>query len=233
MQTETITVHQIIGDIEMSTKSGRNILNKPIVHFFKNYSSWKSAKNMVADFIVDLNNVIDALQDNNVLSYAKTSGIHEIVDVKDEFVTPHIKSVLLRKSVTTDYTLDLSKSVVDIENFITDDSAFETHVALTFLRKKLTSQERGISFELSIKDLTKLLKTKNCYYSGLPLTLTGMHVISLDRKDATKGYTVDNTVACSSFVNSLKNDLLDDGIALRNMGEKALVKMLESFKGVL
>lgn len=68
---------------------------------------------------------------------------------------------------------------------------------------------RGITFDLSIKDLERSYQVNICPYFGTPL-VEGQ--TSIDRKDSTKGYTKDNIIVCSTKANNLKNQLFENEI---------------------
>lgn len=83
-----------------------------------------------------------------------------------------------------------------------------------FRQYKYKAEKDGLVFEL-IKDETKTLTSSTCYYCGIaPYQKimapggNGNYVYNgLDRIDNTKGYTLDNTVACCGRCNVAKNDM--------------------------
>lgn len=68
--------------------------------------------------------------------------------------------------------------------------------------KRDAERYRGIIWTITLEEFTEL-NTKLCHYCNnqLPRTRSG-----LDRKDNTKGYTIDNVVPCCTFCNHLKSD---------------------------
>lgn len=67
------------------------------------------------------------------------------------------------------------------------------------------SKRRGFEWMLTKEQYAALLAENKCHYCRgvLPETAYG-----LDRKDSTKGYTLDNVVPCCKNCNSMKNHLV-------------------------
>lgn len=116
----------------------------------------------------------------------------------------------IRKDVS--FVVDLKHSVELLQVF-TDEYGtvvpVDTYVAINLLRKQIQSAKRGVEWKLTFNELKKLMTKKRCHYSGVELTLSGVHSLTLDRIDSTKGYEVGNTVACSQYINNLKNKLIE------------------------
>lgn len=92
---------------------------------------------------------------------------------------------------------------------------FDEMVAEWYLAKISNAKERGIAFDLTLADFRKLCLRKTCFYSGMRLNALGCPGEkranrTLDRIDNSKGYTKENTVACSYAVNTLKNHIFED-----------------------
>jgi hypothetical protein len=70
---------------------------------------------------------------------------------------------------------------------------------------------KGISFEINEDIILQKLKEQNglCYISKKPLLLkeNDWYGVSLDRLDSNLGYTIENTILVTKFVNSSKNEL--------------------------
>jgi hypothetical protein len=102
--------------------------------------------------------------------------------------------------------------------------AFSEWVLKNLIQYRLTSAKhralrKGLTFELDYEIILNKLKEQNykCYVSKKTLSLTekGWYTISIDRLDSTLGYTIDNTVLVTKFVNSSKNNLsLDEYMKL-------------------
>jgi hypothetical protein len=73
------------------------------------------------------------------------------------------------------------------------------------------AKKKKIAFDITEDFLYELwdLQKGKCYYSKIDLSqkIKDLHSVSIDRKDSNIGYTTQNTVLCSSIVNSMKNDL--------------------------
>lgn len=68
-----------------------------------------------------------------------------------------------------------------------------------------SSKSRGLTFDISLADLTKVYKAKRCFYTGVPFTENDP--LTIDRKDNVLGYVTGNIVACSRSINSKKGNL--------------------------
>lgn len=84
-------------------------------------------------------------------------------------------------------------------------------VAKKFISKAENAKKRGIKFDLTLQDVKRILKTKKCYYTHVELvdSFGHPHHLTFDRIDSSKGYTKENTVACSDKANQLKNYLFE------------------------
>lgn len=87
----------------------------------------------------------------------------------------------------------------------------DVEVATRMVAKARKAQERGIPFEMSFKQYKKLLLQEKCAYTGEVLTdkegSPTPNQRSLDRMDASIGYTDANTVVCTHAFNVMKNNL--------------------------
>jgi hypothetical protein len=70
---------------------------------------------------------------------------------------------------------------------------------------------KGIVFEITDEDIINKLSEQNnkCYISkqNISMTENDWYSLSLDRLDNSLGYTKENTIVVTKFVNSSKNDL--------------------------
>jgi hypothetical protein len=76
---------------------------------------------------------------------------------------------------------------------------------------KSVSRRKGIHYAtITVDQLEQLLKQQNgkCFYSGLPMShQRDPYAVSVDRRDSSQGYTLDNIVLTCWIVNDLKGDL--------------------------
>ena len=104
--------------------------------------------------------------------------------------------------------LEIIKEIIgeDDENSQKTDYPFDVKLAMKYTNKYIDAKERGLEFTLSLSDMRRLLTKKRCYYTGIILTDNGIEPSkrTLDRKNNTKGYTPENTVACCHAANRLK-----------------------------
>ncbi len=71
-----------------------------------------------------------------------------------------------------------------------------------------SAESRGIEFNMSFKRMKILMNQKKCCYTGVVFTEEeGPNHRSIDRIDNSKGYTDENTVACTVAINLKKRDL--------------------------
>lgn len=76
------------------------------------------------------------------------------------------------------------------------------------------AQIKKLEATLTYKQLIGIFNSQNgkCFYSGIPMVLksnpgkTDYNVLSIDRKDSTKGYTVDNILMCLNCLNMMKSN---------------------------
>lgn len=88
---------------------------------------------------------------------------------------------------------------------------FDVALAELYLHKRKDSLKRGIDFELTIQDLSKLIKLKKCQYTGINFVEDDeKYKRSFDRLDSTKGYTKENTYAVCYVFNQIKNTLFEN-----------------------
>lgn len=94
-----------------------------------------------------------------------------------------------------------------------------------YSRAKKCAENRGIEFNITLEEYSYLARNgNNCYYEcGDVVSRTG---IGLDRKDNTKGYTLDNAVPCCGFCNVTKNAHISSEEMLE------IVKLLKSMRKV-
>lgn len=85
---------------------------------------------------------------------------------------------------------------------------FDVVVAKKYLGKRANARDRGIEFTLTFADMKRLLQRKRCYYTGVELLddVDDNHrqKRTIERLDASKGYTKENCVAACMAANSLK-----------------------------
>ena len=84
-----------------------------------------------------------------------------------------------------------------------------------FVMIRKSAKERGINFSLLFELYETQLWGKPCHYCGCKIEITG-----LDRKDSSKGYSLDNIVPCCHDCNRKKKDKPYDQFVLeQNLSE--------------
>jgi len=92
---------------------------------------------------------------------------------------------------------------------------------------------KGIVFDLSLKDLQQIYDHQQgkCFYSGVEMDVCGegANSVSVDRKDSSIGYVVDNVVLCTAHVNVIKREYgIDEFLQLIELIYAHSVKNRES-----
>lgn len=221
---------------QLTTKASK-CLSYTLDYFIMNYCSNRNAVNFKAAFVEEYNSILMALCLNDVITLSDNeheNGIKTILDINDSYkllCEDKTLTIFNRKGYDVDYAIDLRNANEAFETLMTplNKVPFDTYVSLKMLHKQVQCAKRGIEFSLSFADMKRLLSRKKCYYSGIEMTMEGKHSLSLDRIDDTKGYTSDNTVACSSYINGLKNELLESRDRTRELSNTELKRVLSKF----
>jgi hypothetical protein len=101
---------------------------------------------------------------------------------------------------------------IDLTEKESDSLYDDYYISKKLVQLKQSADSRKIEFSLKFKTVKKLLSAKTCYYTGAVFTKKGLGARSIDRVDATKGYTDDNVVACTTEINAKKTNLTIDEI---------------------
>lgn len=208
-------------------------LNYDITKFIKD-AKVVNTNTLVTDaFVSDYNTLLDDLDMQGYLTLSDhgANGIRIVDSYCDEWVdqlNDIDKSYVerKRKEIPNLFTFDTEFHETEIVN--NGGMEFDTLVALKYLGKKRNALSRGIEFKLTLVDMARILRSKRCYYSNVPLSLDGVNKLTIDRIDASKPYDRENSVACSKQVNDLKNKLLESQEFTKEMGGKEVKKMLLS-----
>lgn len=230
--------------VDLNDKPTLKFLNKTIDMFLlENYFVCLNSKTLTKIYVSNMRNIVELLEGLGLLKRAKElsqSGVDKLsyIDSRLTDINGQLKSIYNRCLLKVD-TKEIEEAV---ENFASLNQVLmklpsngkkdETEILMKIVSKQLSCARRGIEFSLSFQDVKKLMSKTTCHYSGVKLTAYGEHKLTLDRKDANKGYTPDNVVACSSSVNSVKNKMMESceyfsGVGAFTMEEKK--KMLQSF----
>lgn len=208
-------------------------LNYDITKFVKDSKVVNTNKLVTDSFVSDYNSLLNDLYMQGYLTLADrgANGIRIVDSYCDEWVNQlsdidksYVKRK--RKEIPNLFTFDTEFHETEIVN--SGGMEFDTLVALKYLGKKRNALSRGIEFKLTLADMARIMRSKRCFYSNVPLTLDGVNKLTIDRIDASKPYNRENSVACSKQVNDLKNKLLENQELIKEMGGKEVKKMLLS-----
>ncbi|CAH1066773.1 Uncharacterised protein [Acinetobacter phage MD-2021a] len=233
------TVSELCAFIDtpkLTTKASK-CLTYTLDYFIINYCSNRNGLSFKSMFVEEYNSILMSLCLNDVITLSDNTnenGIKTILDINDPFkllCEDKTLTIFNRKGYDVDYTIDLRNTNEAFETLMTplNKVPFDTYVSLKMLHKQVQCAKRGIEFSLSFADMKRLLSRKKCYYSGIEMTMEGKHSLSLDRIDDKKGYEPSNVVACSSYVNGLKNELLEGRDRTRELSNGELKKVLSKF----
>lgn len=208
-------------------------LNYDITKFIKDAKVINTNTLVTDAFVSDYNTLLNELYMQGYLTLADhgVNGIRIVDSYCDEWVNQLSdidKSYVerKRKDIAPLFTFDTEFHETEIVN--NGGMEFDTLVALKYLGKKRNALSRGIEFKLTLADMARIMRSKRCYYSGVALTLDGVNKLTIDRIDASEGYTKSNSVACSKQVNDLKNKLLENQELIKDMSGKEVKKLLMS-----
>lgn len=102
----------------------------------------------------------------------------------------------------------------DIEDTFSNQVKEDLAICLKYSQLYNSALNRGLTFDLSLYDIKKLLKRKYCAYTGIELTNNGQTTCrtqrTIERIDSKKGYVKGNVIAVSFVANQLKNIILED-----------------------
>ena len=106
-----------------------------------------------------------------------------------------------------------------------------------YQQHKISAEKRGIESTLSYEDFY-ILKSQDCFYCDIPNFFleeysTHLHVntpwMTLDRKDNSKGYTKENTVACCYLCNRIKSNFFSVE-EMRDLAQRYVKPKWSAFK---
>lgn len=121
-------------------------------------------------------------------------------------------------------------AIDDCNDIVIDDVVTDITVAEHYISKMKNAKKRKIEFTLSLSDMRKLLSRKTCYYTGIKFSDEPKYYKTLDRIDASKGYTAENTVACCHIINKIKNDLFENEASPNFVEVDLIIKFLKKWK---
>lgn len=86
-------------------------------------------------------------------------------------------------------------------------------VAKKLIQLKQSADSRGIEFNLSFREVKKLMSAKICFYTRKKFG-EDLDARSIDRVDSNLGYVGGNVVACTVDINRKKSNLTQDEIIM-------------------
>jgi len=171
---------------------------------------------LVSDFNQKIINWIDLKFINEVTELLKnTPGMDKYIGFSDQ---PNYRGI---------YGLVLKNQ----EAFLPDYT-----VAMKYQMLHNRAKQKGIPFDLELKDIKRLYRTKKCFYTGVYLTDNDPALSThrtFDRVDNTKGYTKDNVVVCSHHANQIKSHLFENPKSLVPISIKDLLRLATKLQASL
>jgi hypothetical protein len=92
----------------------------------------------------------------------------------------------------------------------------DEHLARRFLELQASAISRNKEFNLSLKEVRKIMDTTKCFYTGVELTrkMNVSNMLTFDRVDNDLGYVSGNVVACCLHINQAKSKLSFSDLSL-------------------
>jgi hypothetical protein len=147
-----------------------------------------------------------------------------------------IKSIPHELIVVDPLVISVQKKHVKQEVVHDDDKPFNIQVSEKLIQLYRSAKNRNLEFNLTIGDVSKLLKRKTCYYTGMKLkrytytddmTSRTIDGLTIDRIDSSLGYVKGNVVACSHFANLMKERLFEKEEHLFENKANYLIRMMK------
>ena len=110
------------------------------------------------------------------------------------------------------------------------DHPIEYMIALKYKSLYESARRRSKAFDLSFKDVRRLLERKTCAYTGVRLTNNkGLPTDrTIDRMDHSKGYVKGNVYAVSDRANQVKNELFERVGGINRMEVNGIMAMCQT-----
>ena len=90
------------------------------------------------------------------------------------------------------------------------EKATDLEVAKKFLQIQHRAESKKLEFDLTLARVRTLMNAQRCFFTNVIMTRgdgNDENQLSFDRLDNSKGYTIDNVVACTTRINLLKRSL--------------------------
>lgn len=200
--------------IVLKTEYGNKLLELSNEALINQVNLMLSNKAIDKDFLSDLKAIHRFILDHHF-------GVNQL----NKSMTPH-GLYPLKYVPVVNMVIDFSEPL----HKLVDLNDKEELLAAKYLQMKMNAKKRGIEFKLTIANMRNLLRRTTCYYSKI--RFDDVHTQSIDRKDNTRGYTIDNVVVCSSLVNNLKEKLMENHRVIETMSQQQIEKMLDGFNKV-
>ena len=158
-------------------------------------------------------------QENQILSqYKNGDSLSKISKVFNCTVTPIERVLRENGTITRGVEWNGGKN-----RFINKDK--KNHFTVAVYNNRMHSAiKQGLEWKITQKDINEIYEKQSglCFYTGIPLRSTDNPkiyasemknnplTISIDRRDSSVGYSIDNIVLCCRFVNYAKNAYSED-----------------------
>lgn len=193
------------------------------IHIVFNFPKNKIGINVPSNF-----NIIEYLSEDVYQKLSKAKYFYACsIDVKK------VSSALTKHNISVSNNLkqacysscnNMISGITNLSTLSEADQKFFIETKLYLLR--LSAYSRKLEFNITYSHMKKLLTRKTCYYLNTPMSLRD---ITIDRIDNLKGYTKDNTVACCSEANGIKNQLIEQSYTPTSFLER-IVKLRKEGK---
>lgn len=177
---------------------------------------------------------------NNVkcdVAQARVRAINAVLKERGHGPPEHSRKVERIDSATSAVTSMPSDAYrCEASDIVDGTEPEQVRLARKYHRQWSKARQRGITFELSLEDMRRLLDETHCWFTGMVLDDSAgqeqPQARTLDRVDASKGYTPENTVACSNAANNLKNQVFEGAATVMAMTPVQMLRMAQKMMEV-
>jgi hypothetical protein len=163
---------------------------------------WTTIKSKAKEFNLSSENAAKIEYNNKLYSkgLGKCIKCNNVLNLIEFYKNNRSKCKKCTKTETTKNRINFS-----------ENTDLNTILKYRYSTSKTRAKKYNMTFDLTVENLIDLYNKQKgkCYYSGdiLSFSSNNNNVLSIDRINSEKGYTIDNVVFCTAIINSMKNVL--------------------------